>query len=309
MKSESSPAVSVCILAFNRRDEALRTIAILEDPAQGNPALEIIVADNGSKDGTAEAIRTQHPSVRLIELPENIGIAALNQAFEAATAPLTFILDDDSHPEPGTIARCVETMRQRPDVGAIACKIIYETTGEPWINPILPDHEGEPIEVMSFIGCGACVRTEALCGVGGYADFYFLYENEIEIGLRLWNAGHRVIYDPSAPCIHRVAPSHRTSVRHIHLGLRNNLWTVSMYAGSHRRLSMTTGLLLFFGKWALREHMLGPWFRAVRESFGRRRERRARRLAIRPETWEHFRPYTEKYGLAPMIRRHLFGGR
>lgn len=79
-----------------------------------------------------------------------------------------------------------------------------------------------------------------------------------------------------------------------------------MCAPPLHRLSMTLGLLLFYGKWALRERHPGAWFQAIGQAVGQRRERRARRVRIRPEVWMHFRDYTEKFALGPMLRRHLW---
>ena len=67
--------VSIVVLTFNRRDELLRTLAQL---AHVDESVRIVVADNASTDGTAEAVARCYPHVDVVRLPRNLGAAGRN---------------------------------------------------------------------------------------------------------------------------------------------------------------------------------------------------------------------------------------
>ncbi|HVF37605.1 MAG TPA: glycosyltransferase family 2 protein, partial [Sphingomicrobium sp.] len=89
------PAISVVMPVYNRADSVGRAVASVL--AQDFPDFELIVVDDGSTDGTAEAVSAEiDPRLRLIRLPGNAGgNAARNRGIEAARAPLIAFLDSD----------------------------------------------------------------------------------------------------------------------------------------------------------------------------------------------------------------------
>src|SRR5689334_16624126 len=115
--SDNVPRVTIVVLTHNRRAEILRTLRELRALPEPAP---IIVVDNASQDGTAEAIARRYPEITVIHLPENLGAAGRNYGVEAATTPYVAFCDDDTWWTCGSIARAVHVMDEHDDV-AVVC--------------------------------------------------------------------------------------------------------------------------------------------------------------------------------------------
>src|SRR3954467_10150501 len=112
-----APPVGVAI-ATRERHEALagaleRLLALPERPP-------VVVADNGSRDGTPAAIRARFPAGEVIELGENRGAAARNEAVRALVTPYVAFSDDDSWWAPGALDRAVGHFERNPRLGLLA---------------------------------------------------------------------------------------------------------------------------------------------------------------------------------------------
>jgi glycosyltransferase involved in cell wall biosynthesis len=118
----ASPLVSVVIPSFNRRVEAVQAVAnVLQQEQAG---LEVIVVDDGSSDGTVEALEAAYgadPRVRVLRQP-NAGCGpARNTGIDAARAPYVALLDSDDRCLPGRLARQRDALERHPDVGMCVC--------------------------------------------------------------------------------------------------------------------------------------------------------------------------------------------
>ncbi len=217
--------LSVVVLSWNRREELRRTLACACPEACA--AGEVIVVDNGSRDGSAEMVRRCFPEVRLLALPENVGIQGLNVGLRAARGEVIVLLDDDSSPLPGALAQVAAAFRQDPALGIAACRI----DGPPgWWEATWPwDGAERRAEVPTFVGCGAGLRRAALARAGEFDGAFFLYQNELDLAVRVAGSGYTVRYFPEIRFVHAVSPSHRTSRRADYYGLRNLLWILWKY--------------------------------------------------------------------------------
>ena len=121
---KGDPVVSVLIVSFNSRDVTLACIDSVEKEA-ANVSLETIVVDNASGDGSAEAIASQHPSVQLHALHENLGFAkGNNYAAARARGEFLLLLNPDTLVHPEAIAASVEFARQKPDAAVVGCRTL-----------------------------------------------------------------------------------------------------------------------------------------------------------------------------------------
>ena len=219
--------VSFVIVNYNRKDEVLLTISKTKETILNTPGdFEIVIVDNASTDGSAEAIKNQYPEVVLIENPVNTGAPAWNLGFQKANGDYFIILDDDSHIEHG-LTEALEYLKQNNNVGVLALNIkggAYET--KKWI-----DLE----EKVGFIGCGAIIRAELYEKIGGYADWIFLYSNEWDYGLRTLEAGYKVIYFEKCVVTHRASVINRTSKRLVVYSVRNEMGIVYKFFSKETR--------------------------------------------------------------------------
>lgn len=216
-----TPLVSVVILSWNRIDDLRFTLETLR--GDSHPRLEVIVVDNASTDGTPDMVRAEFPSVRLIELPENIGIAGWNAGFEVARGRYILVLDDDSYPEAGAVAAGVEYMEAHPRCGVAGFRVYNEPLQIEETRVFQTGPE------LMFTGCGAMIRRSVIGKVGMFDEFIFLYEHEVEFSMRVWNAGFRVDYVPGATVHHRASQKNRgirrnKDCRRVYYTARNTMY-------------------------------------------------------------------------------------
>jgi GT2 family glycosyltransferase len=214
---------SFVIVNYNRKEELLLTINKTKDLIQNyDEDYEIVVVDNGSTDGSAEAVKSSFPEVVLIAEKVNIGAPAWNLGFAKAKGDYFIIIDDDSHIETG-LDEALRYIDQRPHIGVLALNILTGPyTSEGWKMQ-------ENKNIVGFIGCGAIFRRETYEKIGGYAEWIFLYVNEWELGLRCLNAGYEVQYFAGCTVIHRTSNLHRTTKRFEMLVAKHQLAIIYKY--------------------------------------------------------------------------------
>ncbi len=248
---------------WNGREDTLACLASLE--ADG---LEhIIVVDNGSIDGSVEAIREHHPAVVVVEMGENLGyIVGANTGVELALAdgsdPI-LLLNNDATLEPGCMAVLEASLEGR--VAMAGPKILYHDRDEIWfaggeINETLcftrhsymdePDRAIDGGEVDFLTGCVTLFRARALEEIGLLDESYHMYFEDTDICLRARRAGWSCILVPEAVARHRVSASagnagsnELTPFRAYYFG-RNPFLIINKYMQGARRLTGIAGQFL-----------------------------------------------------------------
>jgi GT2 family glycosyltransferase len=216
-------AITVVVVNWNRGKLLRACLESLRN--QIGPAFEVIVVDHGSTDGSTTLVRQFARSVafpvRLIENPENRGFcAANNQGIAAAKGQFIALLNNDAEAEPGWLDAMWRELRDRPDFGMIACKVLVHE------DPARIDKAGHLIypdgqnrgrgageidvgqyerveEVLWPDGCAALYRKSMLDEIGGFDEDLFAYGDDAELGLRARIAGWRCLYVPAAVVRHR----------------------------------------------------------------------------------------------------------
>jgi GT2 family glycosyltransferase len=215
---QRTAAVSSIISTFNRREVLLGTLARLRYCGLSSSECEIIVIDNASTDGTAAAVASEHPEVRLLCLRENRGSCAKNIGLAGTRGNFIVFLDDDSFPQPWAIQRMIERFKSDPRLGAAGFTVT------------LPDgsHECSAYPEV-FIGCGVGLRREAIEQVGGLPNDFFMQAEEYDLSLRLLDAGWDVRTFDDLHVTHLKTPTARASARTMRLDVRNNLALIARY--------------------------------------------------------------------------------
>lgn len=209
---------TVVIATKNRRDELRQT---LQSACEQSAALEIIVLDDGSTDGTAEMVRSEFPQVRLLRSETSAGyIAQRNRGAELATSNVIISIDDDAtFSSPATVAQTLVEFND-PRVGAVAI---------PFINIKLDEtvHQRAPgtdrvYVTHSYVGTAHAVRRDVFLRLGGYRELLFHQGEEGDFGLRLLEAGYVVRLGSADPIHHFESP--RRDFRRLDLfGRRNDV--------------------------------------------------------------------------------------
>lgn len=219
-------SLSVVVVSWNTRELTLRCLAAARDAVAGLDA-ELIHVDNGSEDGTADAVAEHFPDLLRVDLPRNVGFAAGNNAGMArATGEVLLLLNSDARIDAAAIRRCLTLFDAEPGLGAAGLQLLHEDgrpqnsihafpglTGEllpRWLlELVLPGrfpskryrHES-PVEVEAVLGAALFVRATAIEEIGGLDEGYFFFLEETDWCWRLREAGWSVKHVPDAQIVH-----------------------------------------------------------------------------------------------------------
>ena len=229
----SGPRVSVLVVSYNAREHVLACLASLA--AHVPIPHEVVVVDNASADGTVAALRERFPAAAVVANEANVGFSrANNQALRNARAPYVLVLNGDAQVRPGCVEALAAVLDARADVGIVGPRTRFPDgriqvsfgprpsplgewrqrrlvhgvrDGRPeWISraEALAAREHEPAWVS-----GSCflARREALEAVGGFDEGFFLYQEDVDLCLRVRAAGWRIVYTPRAEVVHHLGAS------------------------------------------------------------------------------------------------------
>lgn len=221
--------LTVVIMTRNRADELLSVLGRMTSLPERPP---IVVADNGSTDGTADLVRDRYPEIDVLRFDENIGVAARNAAVRRATTPYVAFNDDDSWWSPGSLTRVVELFDRHPRLGAVTAHVTVEPRGDD--DPVSLEMQQSPLEgddsipgvpVLGFMACATAVRRVAFEEVGGFEPMLHFGGEEQLLATDLAAAGWAVRYVPDIS-VHHMASSKRDSAWRRRRVVRNDLWYV-----------------------------------------------------------------------------------
>jgi GT2 family glycosyltransferase len=113
--------LSILLVSWNTRDLTLRCLDSVADGVEANLSHELIVVDNGSVDGSGQALEQRGDISHLIRNGENRGYAgAVNQAYVASSGELVLLLGSDVAFQPGSVSELVRFLRERPEAAGVA---------------------------------------------------------------------------------------------------------------------------------------------------------------------------------------------
>ena len=224
--------VAVVMITHNRAEETLRSLAEL---ARLPEQPRIVVVDNASTDGSAEAISSGYPLVKLIRCSENLGFARANNRAATRTAgKYWLLLNPDTLVFPGAIDRLLQYMAGHPYVAAVGPRLVNPDGSDQlsiWRRPTLFREwwrlfhldrlyplSGYPSSTLTSqrarrvdILHGACLllRADVVRTIGLFDEDYFMYSEEIDLCDRLGRAGWELHWVPEAVVTHKGGQSTR----------------------------------------------------------------------------------------------------
>lgn len=204
-------------------------------------AFEVVLVDNGSRDGSLALVRAQAPEARLIAFPENRGFAAAaNAGIASARAEYVALLNNDTAPRShwlGSLVRALDT--SPPDVAGVASLMLslsdpsrIDDAGDflTWRGMPVKRGHGEPAaafarpdEVFSPCAGAALYRRRVLEELGGFDERFFAYLEDVDLGLRARLRGYRWLYAPAAEVLHQGHGSGVPAALYVRLMTRNRL--------------------------------------------------------------------------------------
>jgi len=215
--------ISYCICNTNGREMLLRSIsAVLEERGVLGFETELLVLDNGSDDGSAEAVRSIGSDIRLIEIAERRS-KALNDSelMERSRGRYCLLLNEDSELWPGTSATLRVALEEDPRA-ACAVGVLRRPDGivqpSAWRFPgfgsallqalflhrwLVVQSRGSVVRRVDWGQSAAMlVRRDAAAQIGWMDGDFFVYSDEVDFQKRLADAGWHALYVPDAVAIH-----------------------------------------------------------------------------------------------------------
>ncbi|MGY2082456.1 glycosyltransferase family 2 protein [Blastococcus sp. SYSU DS0539] len=240
------PRVAVVVITHQRRDELLlalaRLVALPEQP-------HVVVVDNGSTDGTADAVRERFPQVELIASPENLGAVGRNLGVARLDTPYVAFCDDDTWWEPGSLRTAADTLDAHPRLAIVTARILVEPGGTE--DPIVAELRDSPVRgadwlpgpaLGSFLAGASVLRREAFEEVGGFSERLWLGGEEELMAGDLAARGWELCYLPALTVHHQASTARDPHGRRAD-GIRNTLWTTWLRRPVRPALRRTVHLL------------------------------------------------------------------
>lgn len=192
--------------------------AILEQEP-GTPEYDVMVVDNGSRDGSLELIKEHFPQVRVEALSENTGFChAVNLGIQKAATPYVILLNNDTKVKPGFVSGLCRALERDPGIFSVSARMLM------WDKQDLLDDAGDrycalgwayargkgkhrelyerPAEVFFACGGAAIYRKSVFEEIGLFDEAHFAYLEDLDIGWRARIYGYRNFYEPSAEVVH-----------------------------------------------------------------------------------------------------------
>lgn len=233
------PSVGIVIVNYNGAEllpaclDALRRQTVAPD--------EIVVADNGSSDGSLPLLHAEHPDVRTVEIGRNTGFAGgANRGVAATGTEWVCVLNSDAEPAPDWLERLFAAPRTDA-VWSLGSVLLHmdgeriESAGDQYHpdgfaykllreEPVtaLP---GAPYPVFAAPGAAPVFRRDVFDALGGYEERFFLYYEDVDLAFRAVLRGHHALLVPDARVRHRLGATTRSLSRVRFYAARNSLWT------------------------------------------------------------------------------------
>lgn len=284
---ERERTLSAVVLNYNGRE--LLEVAVPSLARQTRPATEVVVVDNGSTDDSLAYLAEHWPDVRVLALPQNIGVtAALNACVAAASGELIGLFNNDIELEPTCLAELARGLERHPEAACAAAKLIdfydrdvvdgagdvYEWTGEAnrrGQGERDGERLGEPIAVFGACGGAALYRRSALEAVGPFDDRFFAIYEDVDWSFRAQLLGYSCRYVPSAVVYHMGSATlgRELSDFVLYQNWRNGIWVVVKnypLAAFARHGHELAGSQLHNLAWAIRTRRVGVLMRVWRDA-------------------------------------------
>jgi GT2 family glycosyltransferase len=252
MSISSRDDVSICVIMLTLNQCEMTKECLSSLSSSDDLPFKILVWDNGSQDGTAEAVRERFPEVLVHYHPENLGVApgrnaAAELAINALNPTYLLFLDNDMIVEPGFVRALLEPFAEDPQVGQTQAKLRFMDDRQRlndgggcqvnfWLGQTRPVGYGE-IDRGQYdasrecVACGGAmmVRADVFQQLDGFdTTFGHLGPDDLDFSLRLSKAGYKALYVPKAVAYHKVSHTFGRDYNENYARLKTHNWFIFM---------------------------------------------------------------------------------
>jgi len=243
MNGMEEPLISIIIVNWNRKELLKKCLQSVI--AQTYTNKEIVVVDNASTDGSADFVKIQFPTIKIIASKENLGFAKGNNVgIQTAQGDYVALINNDATLDAKWLAELVKSTKDSPDAAMFGSKVLY-AHNKKFINStgnliygdltianrgIGKEDKGQyniKDEVFGPYGAAALYKKSVIENVGLFDEDYFMYGEENDLNWRVRLAGWICMYVPTAICYHlRDSPTGIGFVNKLYYTERNRIWTL-----------------------------------------------------------------------------------
>ena len=227
----SCPLVCIVVLNWNRPDDTIECVQSLQKTDYANA--EILIVDNGSTDESTALFTARLPGIQILQTGQNLGYTGGNNfGFEYALkqgADYVFVLNNDTTVDPDCIQRLVDAGETYPETGVLGCFVFayapprpflyaglhtQKTLGRPSMGGFVGEEIADKVEKDAAIeevvpidaahGCAFVIKRAALERVKGFDPKFFAVHEEVDLSMRVQEAGYQVVAVPQARIYHKV---------------------------------------------------------------------------------------------------------
>lgn len=247
------PALTVVVVTYNSAGIVASALSSLV----GRSDVEVIVVDNASTDDTVECVRRIHPEIVIVQSAANGGFASgVNQGIARAQGEVVLLLNPDAVIEWPDVQRCLRVLEDDVTTGVVAPRTVQPDGRQAILDAgraptvwrcfthatglsrasgwwrgfeglyLFPAHVTGRRSVDWVSGCCMFVRHSVLKEVGGLTERWFMYAEDIELCLRIKDAGHKVVLEPHAQVLHQIGSS---STPESGASATNSAWLLNLY--------------------------------------------------------------------------------
>ena len=267
----------VSVVIPNLNGEKLLPICLDTLKIQTFQDFEVIVVDNGSRDGSLRLLKEEYPHVKIISLDKNYGFALpVNRGIEAASGEFVCLLNNDIELDPKWMEAMYEALLKNPEVGSCGPKMLrywererinvlgirVNSNGDVEIIGAGEYDKGQYEEVKYVFGVNAgasMYRRSMFDDIGFFDEAFFASFEDVDLSFRAQLAGYKALYVPQSIAYHMVgATIKKRRYRPTYLNNRNALlffW------------KDMPGELIKKNFWGICFHKTGYFFKRVLKNF------------------------------------------
>ncbi|NQV29778.1 MAG: glycosyltransferase family 2 protein [Candidatus Marinimicrobia bacterium] len=223
----NNPSICILVLNWNGVEDTLACLVSLGDIRFEN--VRIVVIDNGSTDDSVEQIHKQFPAIHIIELKTNLFYGGGNNAglqwANEHNYEYVIFLNNDTTVDPNFIEPLIDAFNHSETVGMVAPLMCYSALPETvwygggvvnlWTGTIahrsirasIHSIPPESKETDYITGCCLMMRTALAIEFAGFDPDFQMYGEDVDLSLRIRNAGYRLVFVPQSKIFHKVSAS------------------------------------------------------------------------------------------------------
>jgi len=306
----AAPRVTAAVLTYDGRE--LLEVILPSLARQSYEDFNVMVVDNGSRDGTCDWLAANWPDVEVVALAENIGVTrALNVCLTTPQTELVLLLNNDMELDPDCLGELVRALDEHPEAGSACPKLlsfherdVLDGAGDYYLWSGEANRRGqgardvgqydEPQAVFGACGGAALYTRAALDTVGLFDERLFAIYEDVDWAFRAQLAGMSCRYVPSAVAFHVGSATLGAGLNDFALyhNWRNGIWVLAkncplsaLLRHGHRFVNAQAHNLV----WAIQEGRVAIFLRAWRDALGgmpatlreRRSVQRSRTVGLR----------------------------